>query len=262
MIAYVRNGDILGELYLPDTTLNNKIGIVWLPGLPNKPIAPEMGKPLSDLGFTVLQARYPRNWQSYGDFGPDSSVKGALMGLELLAKGNTLDLNTEKEIYWDIDHIILIGNSYGGGIAVSALGSSSLASGAIAFCPLLEPSQQNADHLVQEDDLSTLYQYLKRCHENVYRNLDENEWRDYIEGRHSVDPSRFLTKVKERPLLLIHGNEDRSIRSYHTENFYNKLKENGAKQVEILIKESVGHGKDLRISTWNNWTKWLTDLFS
>jgi len=30
MIAYVRNTNILVEPYLPDATLNNKIGIVWL----------------------------------------------------------------------------------------------------------------------------------------------------------------------------------------------------------------------------------------
>lgn len=184
------------------------------------------------------------------------------MGLDLLSKGNTLDLNTEKEISWSIDHIIFVGNSYGGGIAVSALGSSDLASGAIAFCPLLEPSRQNADQLLQEDDLSTLYPYLKRCHGNVYRNLDDNEWKEYVEGRHRVDPSNFLTEIKERPLLLVHGTEDKGIRPYHTENFYYKLKENEAKQVQMIIKQGVGHGKELRTSTWNDWTKWLIELFS
>lgn len=262
MIAYVGNSDILGELYLPEATVNNKIGIVWLPGLPNKPTTPDMGKPLSDLGFTVLQARYPGNWQSYGSFGPNTSLNGALMGIELLSKGRTLDLNTEKNIFWDVDHIILVGNSYGGGIAVSALGSSNLVSGAIAFCPLLEPRHQNTDESFPEDDLYTLYPYLKRCHENVYRNLDENEWKEYLEGRHQVDPLNFLTEIKERPLLLIHGSEDTGIRSYHTESFYYKLKENKAKRVEIFIKEGVGHGKELRTSTWNVWTKWLIDLFS
>ncbi|GEM_PF-5254436 len=96
----------------------------------------------------------------------------------------------------------------------------------------------------------------------MYRNLDDDEWKEYIEGRHSVDPSRFLTKILNKPLLLIHGMDDKVIRSYHTESFYNKLKENGAKQVEFIIKEGVGHGKDLRTSTWNKWLKWMTDLFS
>ncbi|SDK26798.1 alpha/beta hydrolase family protein [Sediminibacillus albus] len=262
MIAFVKNKEILGELYLPNVESSNKIGIVWLPGLPNNPMAPEMGKPLSDLGFTVLQARYPGNWQSYGNFGPSSSVDGALMGVELLANGSTINLNTEKIVTWDVKHIVLIGNSYGGGIAVSALGSSNLASAAIAFCPLLEPSLQNADNSQKEDDLSTLYPYLRRCHENVYRNLDDNEWNEYIEGRHPVDPSRFITKIKDRPLLLFHGSEDKGIRPHHTEDFYSKLKRSGAEKAEFIIKEGVGHGKRLRTSTWDVWTKWLVNLFN
>jgi pimeloyl-ACP methyl ester carboxylesterase len=261
MIAFVRNKDILGELYLPSKETNNKIGIVWLPGLPNNPTAPEMGQPLSDLGFTVLQARYPGNWQSYGKFGPSSSVAGALMGVQLLSKDGTLDLNTEEMVAWDVEHIVLIGNSYGGGIAVSALASSNLVSAAIAFCPLLEPSRQNADSSQQEDDLSTLYTYLRRCHENVYRNLDDNEWKEYIKGRHPVDPSKFLTEIKSRPLLLIHGTEDKGIRPYHTQEFYNKLKESGAEKVELIFKEGVGHGKVLRTSTWDVWTEWMVNLF-
>jgi pimeloyl-ACP methyl ester carboxylesterase len=219
VIAFVRNKDILGELFLPSPETTNKIGIVWLPGLPNSPTAPEMGQPLSDLGFTVLQARYPGNWQSYGNFGPGSSVAGALMGVDLLSKESTLDLNTEKPVSWNVEHIVLIGNSYGGGIAVSALGSSNLVSAAVAFCPLLESSQQNEDPAQPEDDLSTLYPYLRRCHENVYRHLDDHEWKNYIEGRHPVDPSHFLTKIKRQPLLLIHGSEDKGIRPYHTQTF-------------------------------------------
>lgn len=194
MIAYVRNKDILGEIYLPSDELNNKIGIVWLPGLPNKPTTPDMGQPLADLGFTVLQARYPGNWQSYGSFGPGSSVAGALMGVELLLKGNALNLNNEEMISWEVDHIILIGSSYGGGIAVSALGSSNLVSAAVAFCPLLDPSQQNINKNLPEDNLATLYPYLKRCHENVYRKLNDNEWENFIEGKHPADPSSLSSR--------------------------------------------------------------------
>jgi hypothetical protein len=38
MNAFVRNGDILGDLFLPEPEKANGIGIVWCPGLPNTPI--------------------------------------------------------------------------------------------------------------------------------------------------------------------------------------------------------------------------------
>lgn len=35
MHSFVRNGDILGDLFLPEQDKANGVGIVWCPGLPN-----------------------------------------------------------------------------------------------------------------------------------------------------------------------------------------------------------------------------------
>lgn len=261
MIAYVQHKEILGELYIPTKESNNGIGLVWLAGLPNKPMAEDMGKPLSDLGFTVLQARYPGNWQSYGDFGPSTSLDGAILGLELLSQGQTINLNDQKEVSWNVEHLVLIGVSYGGGIAISALGSTDLADAAIALCPLIEPEYQNAEPALPEDDLATLYPYLKRCHENVYRNLDEEEWLNYIQGNHIAIPTNYLETLKEKPLLLIHGTEDQSIRHFHTQNFYETLKSSGSEKVGLHIAEGIGHGTELRTTTRDKWIHWLNELF-
>lgn len=184
------------------------------------------------------------------------------MGVDLLAKGRALNLNNEEMISWDINHIVLIGSSYGGGIAVSALGSSDHSvSAAIAFCPLLEPSKQNIDINLPEDNLATLYPYLRRCHENVYRNLNDHEWRQFLEGNHPADPTKFLAKIGQRPLLLMHGADDSVVRSFHTKNFYENLKDNGAANTELIIKENVGHGRALRMFAQHIWTDWLLNLF-
>lgn len=261
MIAYVRHKDILGELYLPAKEKSNGIGLVWLPGLPNKPMAEDMGKPLAELGFTVLQARYPGNWQSYGDFGPATSLDGAILGLELLSSGQTINLNNQEEVSWDLKHLVLVGVSYGGGIAISALGTSNLADAAIALCPLIEPQFQNADPAQPEDELATLYPYLRRCHENVYRNLDDEEWLNYIQGNHIAIPGNYAESLKEKPLLLIHGTEDQAIRHYHTEKFYDGLKRAGSERVEMDIVEGIGHGTELRTASRDNWIQWLKELF-
>ncbi|WP_163530169.1 alpha/beta hydrolase family protein [Halobacillus ihumii] len=261
-MAYVRHKDIVGKLYIPSEEKSNHIGIVWLPGLPNKPTVEDMGQPLADLGFTVLQVRYPGSWQSYGNFGPSSSLEGALLGLELLSDGKTLNLCSQTEVVWSIKHLVLIGNSYGGGIAVSALGLSGLADAAIALCPLLEPEFQNANTSLSEDDLSILYPFLRKHHKNIFRNLSEDEWNDFIHGSHFSIPSNYLEDLKEKHLLLIHGTDDKSIRYDHTENFYNKLRAVGSRKVNLLIKDGVGHGKRLRLVTRNNWIEWITCLFN
>ncbi|WP_181347825.1 S9 family peptidase [Thalassobacillus sp. CUG 92003] len=257
MMAFVRHQDILGELYLPEQAHHNGIGIVWLPGLPNKPTAEDMGLPLSEAGFTVFQPRYPGSWQSYGSFGPATSVEGARLGLELLDRGRAMNLNTETEVTWSVQHLVLIGNSYGGGIAVSALAASSLADAAIAFCPLLEPSRQNTYRALPEDDLTTLYPYLKRAHENVFRHLDETEWQSYLEETHPLAPSKRLHDLRDKRLLFIHGTEDTSIRIYHTQHYYNKLTAFDSDQVRFICEEGAGHGKHLRQATKDKWIEWL-----
>ncbi|MBM7553569.1 alpha/beta hydrolase family protein [Thalassobacillus pellis] len=257
MISFVRHKEILGELYLPNAADNNHIRIVWLPGLPNQPSTEDMGKPLSEMGFTVLQVRYPGSWQSYGEFGPSSSYESAILGMELLISGHTLNLNTNEEIIWNIEHTVLIGNSYGGGIAIAALACSELADAAISFCPLIEPEMQNSVPTMPEDDLTTLYPYLKRCHENVFRHLKKEEWNAYINGRHPLTPVKFLHKLKYKNLLLIHGTSDTSIRHFHTVNFYQKLHIIGASKTTFISEPEVGHGKALRQATKNKWVNWL-----
>lgn len=252
MQAFVRNGDILGDLFLAQPERSNGVGIVWCPGLPNTSVAEDMAVPLSNAGFSVLQARYPGSWQSYGKFSPSSSLEGVKLGLELLSAGKAKDLITEREIRWSINRLVLVGNSYGGGVAACALAMSDLADSAVSFCPMIDPIKQNSDPTQPEDDLTTLHPYLKRCHENVFRGLDEWEWNEYLEGKSILYPPSYIEKLRHRKLLLVHGQDDRTIRSYHTEAFFKSLKSNGATQCELLLVDGVGHGKALRSIVWDH----------
>ncbi|BFH62429.1 alpha/beta hydrolase [Paenibacillus azoreducens] len=78
-----------------------------------------------------------------GKFGPSTSIEGAIKGVELLSKGIAVDLATEKEVLWSINRIVLVGSSYGGGVAACALGLTELADSAVLFCSLLETTKQN-----------------------------------------------------------------------------------------------------------------------
>lgn len=263
MHAMVRNGDLVADLFLPDTAKANGIGIVWCPGLPNMPVTEDVGLPLADTGFVVLQVKYPGSWQSYGSFGPSSSIEGALQALELLASGGTTDLITERPIRWTLDRLVLAGNSYGGGVAACALASSSLADAAVLFCPLLDPANQNQDASRPEDDLSTLLPYLKRCQANVFRGIDEREWDDFLLGRSRFNPGAHLGALHGRSMLMIHGREDRTIQAYHTERYYERLLASAQppsatpSPSKLLLVDGIGHGRALRAATWKTWTEWI-----
>lgn len=261
MNAFVRSGDVLGDLFLPQSDRSNGIGIVWCPGLPNNPIAEDMGAPLSNEGFTVFQGRYPGSWQSYGSFGPEASINGALCGLELLARGRTEDLAAQVEVTWNVDRLILVGSSYGGGVALCALAESDLAGGAIAFCPLIDPCDQNRECSQPEDNLETLYPFLRRCHENVFRGLDEREWQLFMAGESRLYPPSRMHLLAQHRLLLVHGTADTTIRAYHTTRFHTTLVANGAAKTTLLLADGVGHGRALRMATRQQWLGWLQNGF-
>lgn len=260
--AFVQKGEIIGDLLIPDNEKSVNIGLVWLPGLPNQPLVQDMTHDLVQEGFTVLNARYPGSWESYGRFGPSSSVKGAELGLTLLKEGKATDLRSLQTMNWNVDKVVLIGNSYGGAIAMTALATSELADGAVVFCPLLDPASQNFDPDKPEEDLSTMYPFLKRCHENTFRNLDRQEWEDFVQGKHLCNPVNYITGLVDERILLLHGKEDTSIRAYHTEDFYHQLQSEGARHVELHLVEGVGHGKSLRMTMRETWTDWLRKQFS
>ncbi|WP_158290453.1 alpha/beta hydrolase family protein [Halobacillus salinus] len=260
--AFVQNQDILGDLLIPDEKINVKIGLVWLPGLPNQPLMEDMTHQLVQQGFTVLNARYPGSWQSYGKFGPSTSVEGAKLGMELLRSGKTTDLKGMQQVLWDIDKVVLIGNSYGGAVALTALATSDLSDGAVVFCPMLDPAAQNENPNEPEEDLSTMYPFLKRCHENTFRDIDPQEWEDFIIGNHSCNPVTYIDNLARKPILLLHGKEDRSIRAWHTESFFEELREAGAKNAELHLVDGIGHGRGLRTTTQDLWVKWLKEHFS
>lgn len=178
-------------------------------------------------------------------------MDGTLRGLELLPQGHTVDLISEREVTWSLNRLALGGYSYGGGVAVCALALSDLAERAVALCPLLEPDRQNADPARAEDDLTTLYPYLKRCQENVFRRLDDREWVEFLEGRSHFYLPAYIPALRAQPLCLIHGTNDETIPPYHTEAFYERLVAQGADKTEMLVVDGIGHGRALRTNTWD-----------
>lgn len=219
-----------------------------------------MGVVLANGGFVVLQARYPGSWQSYGNFGPKSALKGAELGLELLASEEATDLGYLTEVQWSIDRLALVGSSFGGAVAIGGLARFSLADMAIAFCPFLDPPVQNTDTNQPEQDVGSLFGYLQRCHANVFRGMDKEEWFEFLNGRSPLYPPAYVETLCEKPLMLVHGHADTTVRAYHTVSFYESLLKCGAKDVRLILKDDIGHGRALRAATWDDWTRWLCEV--
>ncbi|BFH62428.1 prolyl oligopeptidase family serine peptidase [Paenibacillus azoreducens] len=92
----------------------------------------------------------------------------------------------------------------------------------------------------------------------MFRNIDGNEWNNFLIRKSTLNPLPHIKNLLNRRLLLIHGKEDKTIRSYHTERFYNTLISGGSEaNSQFLTVDGVGHGKVLRSKTWDYWTNWI-----
>lgn len=69
-----------------------------------------------------------------------------------------------------------------------------------------------------------------------------------------------VTKITHLPLRLYHGSEDNVVSPKHSVSIYNKLKANGAKNVELIVFEGVNHNSWTPAFAQDDFLNWLFDM--
>jgi dienelactone hydrolase len=245
----LRYGEIIADLYYPAE--HNKTVIIFCSGLPGRWNFEEIARKYVEKGFIFIHPKYIGSWESYGKFSVSSCKKTILLFVEGLKTGKIKTI-FGKDFKIMPDKIFLLGHSFGGSIALSS-GADLDINGIIALSPVIDYSKHARDKVLQEEDLSELFDFMKLGFENIFRGLDKNEWVSFCKTGLDINPIDYKEKLKNKKILLGHGKRDSSVNYVRTKSFYEELKNKGANIEYIETEDNHGDIKESIILQIINW---------
>jgi|GEM_PF-3163548 len=241
MIIYrLKSESVTYDLYLPEKS-NGKV-ILYIPGLPSHPRKKSLGESTTAQGFTFFEMRFPGSWESDGEFSMDNCVKSLEEAYVFIKKGSAIELRREAKKEWSHDDIILMGSSFGGGVALSTRIIDSLT--IVLLAPVTKLQNVKNSLLILPSGKDDLFNLLTQGYAEVYRGLNAEDWSNFLEGKTLINPESNMSNLKNKRLLFVQGSSDSVIQSEHTEEYFKLLQNNGidAKLIKIA---NAGHGSDL-----------------
>src|SRR3989454_940468 len=194
---------------------------------------------LASRGFIVLSVDY-RLSVGYGQafqFADNTGARGAAEYRDILAAGRYLETRTDV----DPNRIGIWGASLGGYLTALALG-------------------RNSDVFAAGVDLHGVHDRLPAvnpalmAHAIVGDGITEADLRQALKVEFESSPIAAVSTWKS-PVLLIHGDDDRTVEFHQTVDLRRRLEEKGVKVEELVLPDDV-HDSLL----WRNWKSSITAM--
>jgi len=194
---------------------------------------------LASRGFIVLSVDY-RLSVGYGQafqFADNTGARGASEYRDILAAGRYLQARTDV----DPNRIGIWGASLGGYLTALALG-------------------RNSDVFAAGVDLHGVHDRLPAvnpalmAHAIVGDGITEADLRQALKVEFESSPIAAVSTWKS-PVLLIHGDDDRTVEFHQTVDLRRRLEEKGVKVEELVLPDDV-HDSLL----WRNWKSSITAM--
>jgi len=230
--------------------------VILLQGFPGKDgDLFELGQNLSKEGFNALSFNYSGTWKSEGIFLPETSLKSVQAAIDFLKSEQAV-----KTYSIDTSQIVLIGYSYGGGIALLASLYQhslnkiiSIAGGDLGV--IAEMIEENPDF--RKAHCEMLDHYMSDS--TIARGSGGQTSHDWLlKNRDFYDLKKCAGKLAGKEILLIGGWLDHTIMlEDHILPLYRSLQESGATEVEIQVFETDHSFKNVRSELTAKIFSWL-----
>lgn len=206
------NQKILGVLHLPSNITEKIPAILFCHGLAGNKVGKQrlfvsLAKRLAEKGIAVLRLDFRGAGDSEGeieDMTVETQVSDAIEGLKWLS----------MQDYIDTDRIGIFGRSFGGTIAVIAAQKFKNIKSIGLWAPLFNGDQWKdnwrallADRLSTEEKYSVMTFDGQTCGIELFEQL------------FSISMNEYLEKLKNVPLLHIHGEKDKIISPAHADEY-------------------------------------------
>lgn len=236
--ARIRYKGILITFAYSDLSRPRKF-IVLAYGLPDVP--PHYKDPviikLVEAGFVVVVPQYIGTFDSQGRFTIENMAKTVLQTIELIKKGKAKELFGLTEKTWKSREIILIGGSFGGSVVLVAGAKSRDVKKIVAIAPPTDWRTHGKTRYAEEDLMEDYY-ILKRVYPFTWRLPSKKYWTKFCEGKVDLNAVDYISKLKSKKLLLIHGLKDDSVSAERSKNLYEEI---GKAKKKLLLLKNEGH---------------------
>lgn len=192
-----------------------KATIIFCPGLPEFPKKQNILKKLTSEGFNTIYPRYRGTFESEGYFLEKSSAYDIEEIISQLKKDKEF-----KEIYNNENikisfgnNIIIVGNSFGGSVAIHALSLIKNSNGLI-FCPVT--NFKELGKIEGEQNLVSKKNFFMEGFKFIYR-YSKNSFNNLI-GNRLIPPSEDLLKNFNGKIILYHGKDDKTVNPQRSKN--------------------------------------------
>jgi predicted esterase len=246
----LRFNEIIAESYYLKE--NNGIAVIFCSGIPGNSSYPDIAEEYAKKGFIFIQPKYLGSWESYGSFSVDNCRKTILDFASALIENkvktifnNSFDLPI-KEIY-------LMGHSFGGSIALCAGADLNIA-GIIAIAPVIDYRVQGKEKYTEEK-MDWLYSFIVAGFENVYRNFDKIQWENFCATGSTINAVDYSEKLKNKKILLLHGEADTSVNYNRSKNFYEELKKSGS---DIVYNQTEDTHSTIKLNSFEKIISWIS----
>jgi predicted esterase len=245
----LRYGDIIAESYYLEK--NNGKAIIFCSGIPGTSSYVEIAKKYVDKGFIFIHPKYLGSWESYGNFSVENCKKTIVNFVNALKNKEVKTIFSEN-FDLEINEIYLFGHSFGGSVALCS-GAELAINGIIALAPVIDYRIQGKE-TYEEEKMDLLYCFIIAGFENVYRNFDKSEWKNFCSNGSILNANDYLGKLKEKRILLIHGTKDISVNYNRSKKFYLELKNFMG---EIDYEETKDNHSNIKLNSFEKVISWI-----
>lgn len=239
-----RHGDVVTNVWSKSGLSKDKKHrfMIFCYGLPSHPYQhnPAKVEKFLEKNFVLVYPNYIGTWASYGTMSWEKCVDTILQTIEFLKGGTARETYDNSKITWNVKDITLVGGSFGGAVSLVAGAKSKDVRKIISVAAPTDFRNHNRIKGQPEESLEKLYLCVMRGWKNLWRIPNEQEWERLVEGRADINPVDYINSMKDKDILLIHGENDKTVSPHRSNELYNQLK-GGKGNHKIMIIKHEGH---------------------
>ncbi len=243
-LTVFRFGDIITSMWSKENLESNREYrfMIFCYGLPSHPYQhnPAKVEKLIESGFVLIYPHYLGTWASYGTMSWENCTNTILQTIDFLKGGNGENIYDDSKVLWKVEDITLVGGSFGGAVVLVAGAKSKYIKNIIAVCA---PTNLRDHSRIPEETgepIEKLYCTVKNGWENLWRIPSKEEWDKLVDGSADLNAIDYIEELKNKNVLLIHGDLDNIVAAKRSIDLHNQLKKGNGNHKLIILKNE-GH---------------------